>query len=61
MTEEQKKKEAMLKQKQSIAKLDQQLKDIDLKAVIEIRQLNFTAVQNLSQSGGQKQRSLMQV
>lgn len=48
MTEEQKKKEALLKQKQSIAKLDQQLKDIDLKAVIEIRQLNFTAVQNLS-------------
>lgn len=43
-TEEQKKWEAQLKQKQSIAKLDQQLKEIDLKAVIEIWQLNFSAV-----------------
>jgi hypothetical protein len=60
-TEADKAREAALKSKQSMANLDRSLKDMDVKVVIEIRQLNFAAVANLAHSSQGRPRNLMQI
>jgi len=50
-----------MNQKRSLAKLDQSLKEVDLKAVVELTNLNFAALTNATSDNMEKPRYLMQV